>query len=68
MRRLFGSRGNAARQDVSLASDVDTASAEESDYAAWAAYRKAKKGRIRERNNEGRGKKVETGIKMRVEL
>ena len=43
MRRLFGSRENAVRQDALLAADVDTNSGEETDYAARAAYRKANK-------------------------
>ena len=55
MRRLFGPHGNAARQDVYraaraatrrvnvlLAADSDTVSRQE-DYAAWAAFRKAKR-------------------------
>ena len=56
MRRLFCPCGNAARQDVLLAADVDTAPEEESDYAAWAAYRKAKK-KEKGRSNEERGNK-----------
>ena len=42
MRRLFGSCGNAARQDALLAAGVDTAPDEESENAAWAAHRRAR--------------------------
>ena len=48
MRRLFGPRGNAARQDL------DTVS-EEADFGAWVAYRKAE-GKKREEGSDGRGK------------
>ena len=47
MRRFFGPRGNAARQDVLFAADLETVS-EKEDYAAWGAFRKAKKKRRRE--------------------
>ena len=57
MRRLFGQRGNAARQDVLLVADADTASGKESEYAAGAAQRTAKKEKKKERRSETRGKK-----------
>ena len=41
-RRLFGPRGNAARSNILLA-EYWGAVSEDEDYAAWAAYRKAKK-------------------------
>ena len=47
MCRLFGPRGSEARQDVLLAADLDTVS-EEEDFAAWVAYRKAKKDKRKE--------------------
>ena len=43
MRRLFGSRRGAVRQDVLATTDVGVNSHEEGDFAAWVAYRKAKK-------------------------
>ena len=46
MRRLSGQRGYAARQGALLAADLDAVS-DEGDYAAWAAYRKARKKRDR---------------------
>ena len=45
MRRLFGSCGSAARQDVLIAAGADLFSGEESEHAAWLARRKAKKGK-----------------------
>ena len=42
LRRLFGPRGGAAHQDVFVAADIDLSSEEETDFDAWAAYRKAK--------------------------
>ena len=52
MRRLFGACGDAARQDALLAADAVTASDEESENAAWAAHRKAKKEKQKGRNVE----------------
>ena len=62
MRLLFGSRGNAARQDVLPAEDVDTASDEEGDYAAGAASEKAKKEAARSAESRAKIK-----IMLRVE-
>ena len=45
MRRLFGSCGSAASQDVLFAADVDLSSENESNHAAWLARRKATKSR-----------------------
>ena len=45
MRRLRGSRGGAARQDVLLAADADLAAGEESDHAAWLVRRNKKRKR-----------------------
>ena len=42
MRCLFGPSGYKSRQDVPVAADMDAPS-EEEDFAAWAAYRKAKR-------------------------
>ena len=42
MRRLFGPRGSAFRQDVRVAADMDTVS-EEEDFEARIAYRKVKR-------------------------
>ena len=39
VRRLFGSRGQATRQDAPMAADIDAASGAE-DFEAWAAYRR----------------------------
>ena len=58
MRRLFGPRARTARQDVLLMADL-AAISEEGDFAAGAAYRKAKKEKGREMGSEDRGK---TGI------
>ena len=55
MRRLFGPRGSAVRQDVLAAADLGPALGEE-DYAAWVAYRKARKGQKRERRRSDRRK------------
>ena len=55
MRRLFGPRENAARQDVLLAADLETGP-EKEDCAARAAYRKADKGKQKEKGGEDRGK------------
>ena len=52
IRPLFGPRGNAARQDVLSAADLDAVS-EEEDFEAWVAYRKAKKEKTKE-NREGK--------------
>ena len=46
MRRLFGPRGGAARRDALVAADMDMAS-EAGNFAAWAANRRAKKGKQR---------------------
>ena len=51
MRRLFGPRGSAARQDVLAAADLDAVS-EEEGCAAWVAYRKVRK----DKKREGRGR------------
>ena len=53
MRRLFGPRGNASRQDVRVAQDMDTVS-EEEDFEAWMAYRKAKR---EKKEGGGQGKR-----------
>ena len=55
MCRLFGPRGNAARQDVLLAADMETAP-EEEDCAARAAYGKADKEKRKEKGGKDRGK------------
>ena len=55
MRRLFGPRGGAAREDVCVAADMNWPSGTESDRASRLAHRKAKK-EIRE-EGERRGKK-----------
>ena len=52
MRRLFGPRGNAARQCVLSAADSDAVSKGE-DFAAWVAYRKAQNEKRREKGYEG---------------
>ena len=54
IRRLFGPRGTAARQDVKLAADLDTVS-EEEEYAARVAYRKTKKEKKGEKSGWGSG-------------
>ena len=44
--RLFGPMDNTVRQDVIAVTDMgvkDNTSAEDDDFAAWVAYRKAKK-------------------------
>ena len=43
LRRVFGPRGGAARQNALAATDVDANSNGESDFAEWVARRKAKK-------------------------
>ena len=45
MRRLFGPRGDAARQDVLVAADIAWPWGKETDFDARAAYSKAKKGK-----------------------
>ena len=55
MRRLFGPHGSAARQDVLVAADMHAAS-EGADFEAWAAYRKAKKGKKKVNGGEDRSK------------
>ena len=65
MRRLFGPRASAVRQDVLAAADLDTVS-EEEDYAAWVAYRKARKDKkggrgADDRSKTGRSKPKEEG-------
>ena len=42
MRRHFGPCGNASRQDVMAAQEMDAVS-EEEDYDAWLAYREVKR-------------------------
>ena len=56
MRRLFGPRGGAARQDVLVAADLDAAS-EEEDFARCAGYCKAKK---------GKGKRGEVSVAVKL--
>ena len=55
MRRFFGTRGGAARQDVLVAADMDAPSAEGANYRAGSAHRKAKKGVGNKRKVKGRG-------------
>ena len=59
MRRLFGSCGNAAHQDVLIAADMGVLSDQETDHAAWLARRKAKKGRDKAQNEEEEGGEAE---------
>ena len=42
-RRLFGSRGGAARQDALVTANIDVSSAEKTDFEALASHRLAKK-------------------------
>ena len=51
MRRSFGPRGYASRQNVPVAADMDAVSGEK-DFEAWVAYRKAKRAR---KDGEGGG-------------
>ena len=51
VRRLFGSRGQATRQDALVAADIDAAS-EAEDFEAWAAYRRATRAK---KNGNGNG-------------
>ena len=55
MRRLFGPRANAFRQDVKLAADLDPVS-EGEDFAAWVAYREARKEKRKGKGDEARSK------------
>ena len=69
MRRLFGYRGSAARQDVLVAADADVSSWDENEHAAWLAHRKAKNDGRKDfarkedfaRNEENAGKKGKKG-------
>ena len=47
MRRLFGPRGTAERNDTLFAADADPVSEEDGDHAAWVAERKANRGKRR---------------------
>ena len=58
MRGLIGLCGGVTRQDVSAAADADANSNGDDDFAAWVAYRKAKKKGARGRVEEGEQKKV----------
>ena len=58
MHQLFGSFGSVARQDVSVAVDVDVSSVGESEHAAWLAYRQAKNKKDFARTEEDDAKKV----------
>ena len=53
MRRLFAPRGDAARQDVLLAAELETAP-EEEDCAARAVYRKSDKGKQKEKGGDAK--------------
>ena len=57
MRRLFGSRGGAARQSVLVAAETDSSSKEGRERAAWSANRKAKKKKEFARRVDGNAKK-----------
>ena len=61
IRRLLRPRGGAAREDVSAAGDVDSNSNDQDDFAAWDAYRKARK------NDKGNAK-VGGATKMEGEV
>ena len=54
MRRLFGLRGYASRQDVPVAADINAVS-EEEDFEAWATHRKAKRAKKDEKCSGGSG-------------
>ena len=56
MRRLFGPRGYASRQDVLAAADMNTASKEE-DFETWMAYRKPKRAEKDGKSGRGNGAK-----------
>ena len=60
MRRLFGPRGYASRQDNLVAQDMDTAPAEE-DFEAWLAYRKAKRAQKENGDHGSREKSKSSG-------
>ena len=57
MRRLFGSRGAAVRQDVAVAADMSLPPGSEGDHGAWLAYRKEKKKKEITRMEDGAAKK-----------
>ena len=57
MRPLFGSRGGAIREDFSAATDVEVISNDESDFAPWLAYNKAKNKKERKTATAGRKKR-----------
>ena len=55
MRRLFGSRGHASRQDALLAADMDAVT-EEEDFEACVAYRKANRAKKNGKGSADNGK------------
>ena len=63
MRRLFGSRGSGSRQDGLLTEDAVESRATDEDWGVLAAYRKAKKQRVRKKKNEGPPKRGEDKVK-----
>ena len=61
MRRVFGPRGGAARQDVLAATDVNVNWNYEEDFAPWVAYRKEKKKGVKKAEDGGTEKPKDKG-------
>ena len=63
MRRLFGPRDGAAREEVLVAADIDASSEGETDFEASAARREVRKGGEKKRRADDDARKGQNEVR-----